>query len=134
MEQIESVSEDLVIGEMSDLAAELPFVKEDAVGPSEPPPALLQDPLTVAKQPKSIVRQERYTWDEPLEGHVLDEDYKEANELCVLSQVPGKRITTTFAYDKRAGEGITVYILGTGMNLNTPVSHIQRSYPQSALC
>ncbi|KAL0930100.1 alkaline proteinase [Colletotrichum truncatum] len=111
-----SVSEDFILGEMKDLQSEPPFNKEDAAGPSGPPPALAKDPLSVAKQPKKIVRQTGYG--NPTDH--MDPEYQEALELSVLSQEPGKSLTDTFVYDEVAGQGITVYILGSGMNLKSP--------------
>lgn len=114
---------------MSDLGTELPFVAADAVGSSEPPPALLTDPLSVAKQPQRIVRQPGYgalDGEEPPEG-------VEGVELAVLSQEPGESSSDAFLYDAVAGAGITVYILGSGLNLETPVCLIHICQPPSTL-
>ncbi|CCF39579.1 hypothetical protein CH063_00036 [Colletotrichum higginsianum] len=107
---LESVSKDFILGEMDDLQSEPPFKEDDVAGPSGSPPAILTDPLTVAKQPKKIVRQIGY------DGSPREE---KPFELSVVSQEPGKRMAD-FTYDEVAGRGVTVYILGSGMNLQSP--------------
>ncbi|KAK1974634.1 peptidase S8/S53 domain-containing protein [Colletotrichum cereale] len=112
---VESVSENFVLGDIEDLRSELPFNEGDAVGPSGQPPTLTTDPLSVAKQPKNIVRQQGY-------GHpqnVEEPDRDRALELQMISQEPGQFLGD-FMYDEVAGQGITVYILGSGMNLQAP--------------
>ncbi|KAK2739999.1 alkaline proteinase [Colletotrichum kahawae] len=112
-----AVTEDIDLGDMNKLVAEEPYNPADAAGPSVPPPALTKDPLKLAKQPQKIVRQSGY--DVETENPTKP-SHEDAGELSVLSQEPGKPRGSTFAYDEVAGQGITVYILGTGMNLNSP--------------
>lgn len=104
---------------MTDLIRELPFVEADAVGPKNgSAPPLVKNQTSFAKQPKRIVRQTGYggkTY------RVMPDEYTEALELAVLSQEPGHPLFDTFAYDEMAGQGITVYILGTGMELQSEV-------------
>lgn len=104
---------------MNKMVAEEPYNPVDAAGPSVPPPALTKDPLALAKQPQKIVRQSGY---EVETENPEKPSHEDAGELATLSQEPGTGRASVYAYDEVAGQGVTVYILGTGMNLNSPVS------------
>ncbi|CAI0655062.1 unnamed protein product, partial [Colletotrichum noveboracense] len=112
-----AVTEDIDLGDMNKMVAEEPYNPADAAGPSVPPPALTKDPLALAKQPQKIVRQQGYDVETENPAKPSHED---AGELATISQEPGTGRASTFAYDEVAGQGVTVYILGTGMNLNSP--------------
>ncbi|KAJ0164011.1 Subtilisin-like protease [Colletotrichum tanaceti] len=88
------------------------FRENDASSIPGPLPAILTDPLTLAKQPKKVVRQIGYN------NTVVDGNYRPF-ELSLLSQEP-RRPESYYQYDAAAGRGITVYILGSGMNLDSP--------------
>ncbi|TDZ19779.1 Subtilisin-like protease 9 [Colletotrichum orbiculare MAFF 240422] len=113
---VAAVSEDTLFGEMKDFLAEPAAEAGDEAGPSEPPPASAKDPLSVAKQPQKVARQEGYGPN----NDVKEINHLEARDLAYISQEPGRWLTTAFAYDEDAGSGITVYILGTGLNLESP--------------